>query len=297
VPENRNSIILISDGLETCGDDPSAMAAFLQEIGIDFTIHVIGLDVDAATREQLSRLAETGHGIYHDAHSAEDLREALADIEGEALAAPDVVADVSPTPSLTPTETNTPSSSAPGVSPTRTLAPFFTATPTVTPVPTETPIPTETATPDLSGGSPEDITFEGDVSSSSDYPGFFAFEAVDGDLSTSWFSAGEAVDGDTSTYIWTASDEDYISAITIIGNGQNADPANQLNFGFDSVDVQVINADDQVVFTQNVSLAGTPDPTVAVKPNVWGYRIVLWFNGHESPDCGGFAELIVEAVR
>ena len=295
VPENRNSIVLISDGIETCGDDPSQMATFLQEIGIDFTIHVIGLDVDAATREQLSRLADTGHGIYHDANSEEDLRAALEDIEREALAPPASEAAASPTP--TPTETETaPSGSAevaaPGAAsptPSRTLAPLFTPTPTVTP----TPEPTATRVP----GVATNISFEGSVSSSSDYPGFFAYQAADGDVTTSWFSAGEAADGDTSTYVWTGSQEDYLAAVTIIGNGSNSEPSFQTGYGFDSVEIQIFNALDELVYDEAVSLAGTPDPTVTVKPGVVGQTIVLYFSGHEAPDCGGFAELQVVAER
>jgi serine/threonine protein kinase len=84
-PGRNNSIILISDGLETCGDDPSDVARYLQELGINFTIHVIGLGVDAQTREQLSRLADTGKGVYHDANSEQDLRDALVDINEQAI--------------------------------------------------------------------------------------------------------------------------------------------------------------------------------------------------------------------
>ncbi len=293
-PENRNSIVLISDGIETCGADPATMAARLQEVGIDFTIHVIGLDVDAATREQLSRLAETGHGIYHDATSEADLRAALEDIEREALAPPAAGAEPTATPSDSPTPTSTPASdvAAPGdptVTPSRTLAPLFTATPTLT----LTPEPTPTRVP----GVATDITFEGFVSSSSDFPGFFSTDAVDGDITTSWFSAGEVADGDTSFYAWTGSQEDFIAAITLIGNAANFDPANRTGFGFDSVTIQVYDALDQLVFEEKRSLGGTPDPDVTVKPGVVGQTVQLIFFGHESPDCGGFAELQVVAER
>jgi|GEM_PF-3588630 len=286
IPENRNSIVLISDGIETCGDDPSQMAAFLQELGIDFTIHVIGLDVDAATREQLRRLAETGHGIYHDATTEAELRDALEDIERAAVSPPESVAEVSPSPTVTPTDDS--SVVAPG-GPTRTLAPLFTATPTVTP----TPEPTATRAP----GVAVDVTFEGSVSASSTYPGFSAFGAVDGDVGTSWFSAGEIVDGASSYFSWTGLQEDFITAITIIGNGSNADPANRTGFGFDSVEVVIYDALDQVVFDAVFSLAGTPDPTVTVKAGVMGQTVQLIFFGHEAPDCGGFAELEIVVER
>jgi Ca-activated chloride channel family protein len=75
--ERNNLIILLSDGIETCDEDPAEAVKFLQELGIDFTIHVIGLDVDDAAREQLQQLAAVAGGIYHDADSEADLDNAL----------------------------------------------------------------------------------------------------------------------------------------------------------------------------------------------------------------------------
>ena len=50
---------------------------------------------------------------------------------------------------------------------------------------------------------------------------------------------------------------------------------------------------EQFAFRQEVALPGTPDPDVTVSPNVVGTAVDLYFEGHESPDCGGFAELRV----
>jgi len=49
--------------------------------GINFTLHVVGLNVDAETREQLSCIADAGGGIYRDAKTAKELNQALAAIE------------------------------------------------------------------------------------------------------------------------------------------------------------------------------------------------------------------------
>ena len=95
-PDRNNSIILISDGMETCGDDPSEVAGYLRELGINFTIHVIGLGVDAQTEAQLSRLAEVGQGIYQDANSEQELKSALEEIN-------QVVVQPAPVPTEQPT--------------------------------------------------------------------------------------------------------------------------------------------------------------------------------------------------
>lgn len=77
----RNSIILISDGLETCGEDPALAVKALRALGIDYTIHVIGLGVDDDAKAQLSAIAEASSGTYHDAKGQMDLTTALAEVE------------------------------------------------------------------------------------------------------------------------------------------------------------------------------------------------------------------------
>ena len=40
--EGKATVILVSDGLETCNADPCAAAAELEKSGVDFTVHVVG---------------------------------------------------------------------------------------------------------------------------------------------------------------------------------------------------------------------------------------------------------------
>jgi hypothetical protein len=84
--ENVNSIILLSDGEETCGGDPCALAAELKEAG-DLTTHVVGYAVDEAAREQLHCIAKASGGGYWDAEDASDLLLALEEAVGTAAAA------------------------------------------------------------------------------------------------------------------------------------------------------------------------------------------------------------------
>ena len=106
-----NSIVMLSDGIETCGGDPCKLVEDLKAQGINFTIHVIGLDVDDPTRQQLSCIAQAGGGTYHDARSQQDLDAALGavktDVTKDEVVVPpgvDTPTPVSPTSTPTPTK-------------------------------------------------------------------------------------------------------------------------------------------------------------------------------------------------
>ncbi|MFG6661355.1 VWA domain-containing protein [Sulfitobacter sp. 915] len=76
--ENPATVILLSDGIETCDMDPCAVGADLEKLGIDFTAHVIGFDIQSdADRAQLQCLAANTGGQYFDADSADALSTAL----------------------------------------------------------------------------------------------------------------------------------------------------------------------------------------------------------------------------
>ena len=99
-PGRKNFIVLISDGAETCGDEPATVVQYLKEIGVDFAIHVIGLDVDAQTATQLKAISDVAGGVFYNAKSESDLDAALANINETILpsaGAPTVLAEASPT--------------------------------------------------------------------------------------------------------------------------------------------------------------------------------------------------------
>ncbi|MCC6617345.1 MAG: hypothetical protein IT320_27980 [Anaerolineae bacterium] len=149
----------------------------------------------------------------------------------------------------------------------------------------------------LTSGTVIEIANEGTVSASTTYnDNFEASLSIDGDRSTSWFSAGPGSDG-TSVYRWTGTKDDTIAKIALLSNAENSTPDFRTGFGFGSVTVQVLDADGSVVFEQTVALDGTPDPDVAVSPGVIGRSIVLTFSGHEDATCGGFSELEIQALR
>lgn len=76
--ENAATVVLLSDGVETCNLDPCAVGTELERLGVDFTAHVIGFDIQSETdRAQLQCLAENTGGQYMDARDAGSLTDAL----------------------------------------------------------------------------------------------------------------------------------------------------------------------------------------------------------------------------
>lgn len=79
--EQAATVVLVSDGEETCNADPCALAAELEQSGVDFTAHVIGFDLpDGPARAQLQCLAEASGGRYLEARDAATLGTALTEI-------------------------------------------------------------------------------------------------------------------------------------------------------------------------------------------------------------------------
>ncbi len=86
-----NSIILVSDGEETCGGDPCALAEALKASDAAVTIHVVGYAVEEVAREQLQCIARVSGGTYHDAGLLQALEEAMAATVTETILRVEVV--------------------------------------------------------------------------------------------------------------------------------------------------------------------------------------------------------------
>ncbi|MBN9029127.1 MAG: hypothetical protein BGO05_27715 [Rhizobiales bacterium 63-7] len=76
--EDKATIILITDGLETCDADPCALATELKQQGVDFTVHVVGFGLTQEEGKQVACLAENTGGHYFPAADADELSKALA---------------------------------------------------------------------------------------------------------------------------------------------------------------------------------------------------------------------------
>jgi Ca-activated chloride channel family protein len=75
--EEKATVILITDGIETCEADPCALGAALEASGVDFTAHVVGFGLTAEEGATVACLAENTGGKYIEAKDAGSLVEAL----------------------------------------------------------------------------------------------------------------------------------------------------------------------------------------------------------------------------
>ena len=107
--EEQATVILVSDGNETCGLDPCAIASELERLGVDFTAHVIGFDIrDKATIDQLKCIADNTGGTFVQADDAASLGAALTTVAAATAAPappPPPAPEPAPVPSGKPTFT------------------------------------------------------------------------------------------------------------------------------------------------------------------------------------------------
>lgn len=75
--EDAATVILITDGIETCEADPCALGAALEEAGVNFTAHVVGFGLTEEEGRAVACLAENTGGRYIQASDAGALVEAL----------------------------------------------------------------------------------------------------------------------------------------------------------------------------------------------------------------------------
>ncbi len=77
--QGKKTIILITDGAETCGSDPCAYIATLPSRGIKLKLDIVGLDVkDLMAKKQLDCIAKTGGGQYYDASTSTKLIDSVS---------------------------------------------------------------------------------------------------------------------------------------------------------------------------------------------------------------------------
>ena len=72
------TIILITDGIESCGGNICEVIKAAREAGIEFKLHIIGFGLEEGDTEQLKCAAEEGGGNYYDANNAGGLGDVLA---------------------------------------------------------------------------------------------------------------------------------------------------------------------------------------------------------------------------
>ncbi|RWP57799.1 VWA domain-containing protein [Mesorhizobium sp.] len=77
--EDKATVILITDGLETCKGDPCALGKELRAAGVDFTVNVVGFGLTADEGKQVACLADNTGGKYIQASDEKALQNALVE--------------------------------------------------------------------------------------------------------------------------------------------------------------------------------------------------------------------------
>ncbi|MDN3553141.1 VWA domain-containing protein, partial [Halomonas almeriensis] len=90
------TVVLISDGLESCNRDPCALSGTLEKGGVGFTTHVVGFGLGKnADAESLACIADRTGGQFLSAENASELSEALSRVST-------AVAELEPAPEPEP---------------------------------------------------------------------------------------------------------------------------------------------------------------------------------------------------
>lgn len=79
--EEKTTLVLVSDGIETCGGDPCELVTQLRNSGLNIIVHTVGFDVNSAAAKQLSCVAQAGGGHYFAANDSQGLQEALSAVQ------------------------------------------------------------------------------------------------------------------------------------------------------------------------------------------------------------------------
>ncbi|OJF98216.1 vWA domain-containing protein [Pararhizobium antarcticum] len=99
--EEEATVVLVTDGLETCEADPCALGRELEAGGLKFTAHVVGFGLTREEGAQVACLAENTGGRYIQASNAKDLTDALNATVNEVAAKPELEPAALPQAGLT----------------------------------------------------------------------------------------------------------------------------------------------------------------------------------------------------
>jgi Mg-chelatase subunit ChlD len=79
-PGAKNSIVLLTDGIEECKGDPCAAAAAIHAKGTDLKVNIVGFTLDKQQRAAIECMASVTGGKYYDAANSDALASALSEV-------------------------------------------------------------------------------------------------------------------------------------------------------------------------------------------------------------------------
>ncbi|MDD5454519.1 MAG: VWA domain-containing protein [Candidatus Ratteibacteria bacterium] len=89
--KGKSTILLITDGKETCGGNPVELVSNMSDKqGLIIIVDVVGLNVTAIERKQLEAIAKAGGGNYYSANTSHELSEAVSEVAEERVIAIEV---------------------------------------------------------------------------------------------------------------------------------------------------------------------------------------------------------------
>ena len=85
IKRGKRTIVLITDGLETCGGDPCLVAKELAQSGLEIKLHVVGFGLKNKEMKQLECLVKPSGGMILPARNASELARALDTVVKKSL--------------------------------------------------------------------------------------------------------------------------------------------------------------------------------------------------------------------
>lgn len=86
--KKKATIILITDGIESCNGNICEVVTAAKKEGIDFRLHIVGFGLKANETEQLKCAANAGEGKYYDAADASGLSDVMNEATAETVDKP-----------------------------------------------------------------------------------------------------------------------------------------------------------------------------------------------------------------
>jgi hypothetical protein len=86
-------VIVVSDGQESCGGNPTKAVKALRAGGVDVTLNIVGMGLDKQARKGIAKLAKLGGGTYFDARDPDQLELPAGTYRVVVLTKPEVTFD------------------------------------------------------------------------------------------------------------------------------------------------------------------------------------------------------------